>query len=113
MSYTRRIVIITTVALAVLAGGIALMVWASGYTPSQVTGTVVSKEYEPAEFKNKRTCASKNSAGKCIRYTTKRTLVDGEEWEVVVRDGRGREHELDVSRRDFDRVQVGSAWPPK
>lgn len=82
-----------------------------GAPDSNIVGTVVSKEYEPAEYKTEKKCKKKNSAGRCTQYQTRRVLKDGEEWEIVVKDLEGKEHEIDVSPDVYDKVQVGDRWP--
>lgn len=103
----------------IAAAGLLLAVTLTGCgAPSGpgVTGTITAKEYEPAEYKNKRTCVKKVN-GKCKTYKTKRTKTDDEEWEVTITDSSGVEHEVEVSRDVYDRVREGQqvtkggGWP--
>ena len=101
--------------IGIVAALAALLVLAVGCGTPSVTGTVVAKEYDAAEWKHKQECVSKRD-GKCKRYVTKRTLVEGEEWEVTVRDDDGYDHEFDVSESLYnqlkkgDRVVTGDKW---
>lgn len=98
--------------LLLLAGlTVGTLVAGCGVPDSNITGTVVSKRYEPAEYKTERTCKKKNDAGKCTQYQTRHVLKEGEEWEIVVRDVNGEDHEIDVSQDVYDKVQVGDRWP--
>lgn len=94
-------------AMGIVAALTALLLLAVGCGTPSVAGTVVSKKYDAAEWKFKQECASKRD-GKCKRYVTKRTLVEGEEWEVVVRQANSdREFEFDVSEDLYNRLEVG------
>lgn len=66
-------------------------------------GTIVEKEYEPA--KTKHSCTTSHGKRAC---TSKKTP---ECWEIEYRTDSGDEEEVCVSRREYDRYQVGQRYP--
>lgn len=105
------------VAIAVIIGlGILLGGCGKGVSDAPVTGTVVAKDYDPTEYKRTRDCRTRYTTGtqkgQCKIYGPYYDqVVEREDWDITVRDAAGDEHEIEVTRDEYNSVQVGDTWP--
>jgi len=82
-----------------------------------VSGTVIGKEYDAAETKRttKQKCTSKTVNGTTKRTckTVPTTKRERAEWELTVEEADGDIREVDVSEREFSRINVGDHFTEK
>lgn len=64
-------------------------------TPSApISGTVIEKDYDKASrYKVKKKWKTKSA-----------------DWDITVREANGEEHEIDVSKQQYDKIRVGDRF---
>lgn len=69
---------------------------------------ITAKTIDPPTFKTKKVCVKKFKNGECAKRENQQVVDDDLDWILITEDGE----EHDVSKNEYDSVNVGDLWPP-